>query len=387
VKSAVISLLAISLALATASVQAADGPQTLAIRAGKILTVTAGVVENGIIVVRNGKVDGVGQGLQLPADAQIIDAQAMTVAPGFIDAHCCLGLSLNPFSEADELVRPVTAEMQVLDAFDAASADLDEAVRCGVTVAILAPGSRNPIGGQLAAVKLSGGRPVLERTVGLKLSFADAALMQDRRPTSQPGLITLIQEHLDKARAYRPGEFDASAEVLSRLTQRRLTAFAYANTVDEITAALQIIDQYGLKAILVGAQQADEVADLLAKRDIPVIYGPLLLQAKDKDLRRVAKLAAAGVKIAFSSFAPASFSGDIRTSAILAVRYGLRREAALQALTSCPAAMLGLSARLGGIRKGGDADLIVLDGDPLEASSRIEMVLIDGKIVYQRKQP
>ena len=119
---------------------------------------------------------------------------------------------------------------------------------------------------------------------------------------------------------------------------------------------------------------------------MPVICGPLLLRSKDKDLKRVSRLAGAGVKIAFASFAPRTHAGDIRTSAILAVRYGLSREQALKALTLNAADVLGLAGRVGSIQKGRDADLVILDGDPLEPSARIEMVMIDGKMVYQRER-
>jgi imidazolonepropionase-like amidohydrolase len=162
-------------------------------------------------------------------------------------------------------------------------------------------------------------------------------------------------------------------------------AYTYAQTVDEIAAALNVIDQYDLRAVLVGAHQADEIAEAIVKRELPVICSPLLLHSKDKDLRRVAKLANAGVTIAFASFASKTDAGDIRTSAILAVRYGLDREAALRALTLTPAKMLGLGDRLGSIQKDRDADLVVLDGDPLEPTSQIDLVIVDGKIVYQRE--
>ncbi len=388
-KKAVFSIIAISLVPAAALGRAAADQQTLAIRAGTIITVAGDPLENGVIIVRNGKIDGVGENLETPAEAGIIDVPEMTVVPGFIDAHCHLGLSLDFTGEIDETVQPVTAEMQILDAFDSTAGGPAEAIRSGVTAAVLAPGSRNPIGGQIAAVKLSGegrDRWVLRQPAGVKLSFAHDALMSDRRPTSLPGLVTLVEEHLDRGRAYKPGEPDASAEVLSRLAQGRLPAFVYAQTLDEITAALGVIDQYKLKAVLVGAHEADEIAEKLVQRKISVIYGPLLLHSKDKDLRRVGRLAEAGVNVAFASFAPKTSSGDVRTSAILAARYGLDRDHALKALTINPAALLGLTGRLGSIRKGRDADLVILDGDPLEPSSRIEMVVVDGKIVYQRKQ-
>ncbi len=388
-KKAVFSLVAISLALSQTAGQGADGQRTLAIRAGKIVTVTAGVVEGGVIIIRDGKITAVGQDPEIPGDIRLIDAKDKTVVPGFIDAHSHLGLSLDVLGEIDETVQPVTAEMQIIDAFDPTAEALAQAIRCGVTAAMLAPGARNPIGGQAAVVKLSGDsqqRWLVKQTAGVKLSFADDALMSDRRPTSRPGLITLLKGHLDKAKTYTPTDFDPEASVLNLLTQRKLPAYVYAQTIDEITAALHIIDEYNLQAVLVGGHQADEIAQMLVERNIPVICGPLLLHSKDMDLKRVGKLAGAGAKIAFASFAPKTYAGDVRTSAILAVRYGMAREDALKALTINAAELLGAAARLGSIQQGRDADLVILDGDPLETSSRIEMVIIDGKIVYRREQ-
>lgn len=125
---------------------------------------------------------------------------------------------------------------------------------------------------------------------------------------------------------------------------------------------------------------------MLAEREIPVIYAPLLLSGKDKDLKRPGKLAEAGVKLAFSSLAPRTSACDLRTSAIIATRYGLEPELALKGLTIHAAEILGIAERLGSIEKGKDADLVVFDGDPLELSSRVEAVIVSGQIVYQREK-
>jgi imidazolonepropionase-like amidohydrolase len=174
--------------------------------------------------------------------------------------------------------------------------------------------------------------------------------------------------------------------VLKRVTERELAVHISAHTVDEITAALEIVDQYDLSAVLVGAERADEIAEMLAERDTPVIYAPLLLSSRDKDLKRPGKLAEAGVKLAFSSLAPRTSARDLRTSAIIATRYGLRPELALKSLTIHAAEILGISDRLGSIEKGKDADVVVFSGDPLELSSRVEAVIVGGHVLYQREK-
>lgn len=388
-KRALLTIVAIGLVAAQTPGRAADSGGNLAIRAGRILTVANGTIEKGVIIVRDGKIEGVGVGLDVPEGVETVDASDKVVVPGFIDAHCHLGLSLHALGETDETVQPVTAQMRIIDAFDPTADGLAQAVRAGVTAAMLAPGGRNPIGGQTAVVKLAGDRQerwLVKPSAGVEMSFTNDALMSDRRPTSRPGLITLVQENLDKAASHEPDTFDPAAEVLSRLTRRELPAYVRAGTVDEIGAALGVIDRYELMAVLVDAQQADEVAGMLAERKVPVICGPLLVYSKDHDLKRAGRLAEAGVKIAFASFAPRTSASDIRTSAILAVRYGLNRDEALRALTLNAAELLGLDGRLGNIQPGRDADLVILDGDPLEPASRVETVIIDGNVVYRREQ-
>jgi imidazolonepropionase-like amidohydrolase len=372
------------------SARAADGGQVMALRAGRIVTVAGDTIENGVILVRGGKIEDVGKDLQVPGDAQVIDASKQTVVPGFIDAHSHLGLSLDALSEIDETVQPIAAEMQVVDAFDPAADALAKAVRCGVTAVMLAPGSRNPVGGQTAIVKLSGGGPdrwLVRQAAGVKLSVAGDALMHDRKPTSMPGLIAMLRERLDSAKSYTAGaKFDPSAEALNRLVQRAVPAYIQAHTVEEVSTAIDLITRYELQAAITGGDQADELAEILVQQKVPIIYGPLLLYSKDKDLKRPARLTGAGVKLAFSSCAPRTCAGDIRTSAILAVRYGLSRDEAMKALTLNAAEILGVADRLGSIQKGRDADLVIFDADPLEASSRVETVIIDGKVVYQRER-
>ena len=363
-------------------------PQVIAIRAGKIWTVTDGVITDGIIIVDNGKIRAVGQEVDVPEGGNILDMSDKNIIPGIIDAHCHIGLSLDIFSEMDETVAAIAADMLILDAFNPHSKDVKKALSSGVTTVMLAPGYRNPVGGQPAVVKLDTSKAndwVLKRSAGVEFSLMNQALMFDREPTSRAGLIELVKEQLNEAKVYQEG-FNPRLEVLNRVVDANLPAYIWAHTVDEIASAMAIIDQYNLNAVLVAAGQGDEIADMIAERDLPVIYPPQLLSSKDKDLKRVGKMAGSGVKLAFASLAPRTDLNDLRTSAILAVKYGLDKEAALKGLTINAAEILGVADRLGSISKGKDADLVILNGDPLQPASSIEMVIINGNIVYQRQE-
>lgn len=361
----------------------------IVIRAGKIWTAAGAAVADGVVVVEGDKICAVGTGIFAPAGAKVLDLEGKHVIPGLVDAHCHLGLSLDVLGEIEETVAAVTPEMCVLDAFNPLARDVTRALQAGVTTVGLAPGYSAPIAGQMAVVKLGGRRDkasVLNPSVGVKFSLGKEVLMPDRRPTSRAGLMALLREELDKAKTSDPKSLDARTEILSRVVKGQLPVHLYCSSVDEILSALQLIDVYKLNATLVGAREADELAQVLAERNIAVAYTPTLFLSKDRDLKRVAALAGAGVKVAFTSMSPQTDTSDLRTSAVLAMKYGLAREAALRAVTIHAAQMLGVAQRVGSIEPGKDADLVVLSGDPLELTSRVEMVLVNGNIVYQREQ-
>jgi imidazolonepropionase-like amidohydrolase len=368
---------------------AAEDTESLVIRAGRIWTATDSVIADGVIIVKDGKIRAVGKQPNVPAEAKILDMPDKDVIPGLIDAHCHLGLSSDIFAEIDETVSAVTPDMQILDAFDPLADSVEKTRSSGVTTVMLAPGSKNPIAGQTAIVKLYGSKMndwVLKRRGGVKFSLRDEALMADRRPTSRAGLMALLREQLDKAKAYKDDARDPCAKVLKRVADGNLPAHICAYTVDEIASAITLVDEYRLNAVLIGAEKGDEIADMVAERDIPVIYAPLLLFSKDKDLKRVGKIANSGIKLAFSSAYPRTALGDLRTSAILATRYGVSPEVALKSLTIHAAEILGIADRVGSIEKGKDADLVILNGEPLQLTSSVEMVIINGHIVYKRRE-
>ncbi len=370
-------------------VRAADAPKNLAIRAGRIWTVTDGVITDGVIIIKNGKIQAVRKKPDVPAGMKLLDFSGKDVMPGLIDAHCHIGLSLDIFSEIDETVLAVTPDMQILDAFNPLADDVKKALSSGVTTVLLAPGNRNPIAGQTAVVKLYGKKTkdrILKRSAGVKFSLRDEALMSDRRPTSRAGLLALIREELNNAKTHKKDKPDLRIGVLKSVVDANFPVYICAYTVDEIASAVTLIDEYDLNAVLIGAEQGDEVAKLIAGQNIPVIYSPLLLFSRDKDLKRVVKMADNGIKVAFSSAAPKTSLSDLRTSAIIATKYGLNKEVALKSLTMNAAEILGITDRVGSIQKGKDADLVVLDGDPLQPTSTVEMVIINGNIVYERQK-
>jgi len=337
---------------------------SLLLRGGKVWTISGEVIESGDVLVTDGKIASVGRSVSAPDGARVIDVSGKSVCPGFVDAHSHLGL---PANELDERVTPVAPDTRILDAFWSQREDVRRAASSGVTTLLLAPGPSNPIAGPCTAVKL-GHTPVLKRDAALKILLAESALLWDRKPTSMPGLLQMVREHLTKTR----GNAETPVQVV-------------CDGVSEAERALELIDEFGLQGSIAMSVGSSRLADLLGGTGIPVIVRPLIATPRDKHLTALSTLATAGVKLAFSSMAPATDESDLRTSAALAVGAGLSEDAALRALTLSPAEIIGVADRVGSIEAGKDADLLVIDGDPLNISAPIELVVIDGDIIYERE--
>ena len=371
------------------AVWAQDDQGVLALRVHSIWTMTEERIQDGVVLIEDGKIQAVGKDLSIPEGAKVLDMQTSHVMPGLIDVHSHLGLVIDPWTEMDEDVFAASAHTHVLDAFDPQAKGIQQALRAGVTCALIAPGVRNPIAGQTAVVKLIPGpetQRLLKRDAGLKFSMTNETLDRNRRPTSRPGMITFMREHLDRAQQHDSDSFDLQASALRGLLEADMPVFIMANTADEVSAALDLIRDYALEARIVGARHADDLAERVAEQAIPVAYDPVINLKRDRDLKRPGQLADAGVKMAFSSLAPHTASCDLRTSAVYAVKYGLDRDLALKGLTLYAAQMLGVDQRVGSIQEGRDADLVVLGGDPLELTSPVQLVIVNGNIVFQREE-
>jgi imidazolonepropionase-like amidohydrolase len=375
------------------AIAAPDDQGVLAIRAHTVWTMTEDIVRDGVILIRHGKIQAVGKDLTIPDGAKVLDMQQSHVMPGLIDAHSHLGLVTDPWAEMDETVFAASADTQVLDAFDPQGEGIQQALHAGITCALIAPGNRNPIAGQTAVVKFVSGPEatrLLKQEAGLKFCVTNETIQQDYRyprgPTSRPGMLTFIREHLDRARTYDNGVFDPQLSALKRLVDKEIPVFIMANTPDEVSAALDIIQDYELKGCVIGGRQADELAERMAEQQIPVAYAPVISVKRDRELKRPAQLAGAGVKMAFASHAPYTMAADLRTSAVYAVKYGLDRDLALRGLTLFAAEMLGVDERVGSIQEGKDADLVIFGGDPLELTSPVQVVIVNGTIVFQREE-
>ncbi|HAR35796.1 MAG TPA: amidohydrolase [Acidobacteria bacterium] len=393
-------------------------PRVLVIKAAKILTMAGPALENGMIIIEDGKIKQVGTNLTLPQGAEIIEEPEGWVLPGLIDAHSSLGLvDETGRSENEELSEPNVAQLSVIDGLNPFDKRIVQARAAGITAALVTPGRRSVIGGQMAAVRLRGKtveEMVLLSPAGVKFSIGEGPKQafgeKGRLPSTRMGNVYVIRQALLEAREYaekwsayekklaeaRKARKDAAdiqapkrdlrLEALARVMRGELTAFIECYRVDDISAALRLVDEFRLKAVLVGCAEGYLLAEEIARRKIPVIVGPFGIGPKRTETERVAttnaaRLQAAGVKVVLQSEVQYGLGTleELPLVAALAVRGGLPEEEALKAITINAAEVMGVAGKIGSLEPGKEADLVIFSGHPLDYRSRVKRVLIGGE--------
>jgi imidazolonepropionase-like amidohydrolase len=274
----------------------------------------------------------------------------------------------------------------VLPAVDWRARAFREALSEGTTTLGLAPGTDGVIAGLACAVKTAGARKALAEETGLVITMASDPATGNtsrsrpdsiyvRQPTNRMGVVWLLRSTLDKAGRQKTPEL---AVVREALAGRRRT-FAVSRTDNDLLSLLRLAKEFKFTPTVIGGHEAYKLREELAAAKVPVILGPLTTspsltgpESTDAIWNQPALLHKAGITFALSG-------GQLLEQARFAVRHGLPPEAALAAITSTPARLLGLEERVGTLEAGRDADLVALDGDPLELTTSVQWVLVDGK--------
>lgn len=335
---------------------------------GLVHTVDGPVIPRGFVAWEDGCITAVGSMDALPAGdlGEVIDAQGGHVTPGYIDAHCHLGLF--PDSQSYDSVvcndpEPVAPGFDPLAHADLTGRYFAEALRAGVTAVAIAPGSKSPVAGRIACVKTDG--RVLRPFAALKLALGETP--EGTTGLSRPGLVRLMGEALSRLEAKTP-------------------LHIHAHRADDIAAALGLAGEFGLKPVIVHGTEGHLMADIIAQAGCPVITGPSFTdrskaELKNASLETPAALARAGVKVAVCTDHPEVPIPYLTLCAGLAVRGGLPQEEALAAITLNPAAILGLEDRLGSLTVGKEADVVVTPGPLFSVTDAPCAVILGGKRV------
>ncbi len=382
------------------------------IKNGHVKTMAGPDLECGDVLIENGKIKEVGTGLTAPEGATVIDAAGRIVAPGFIDAHCHIGLDNEGMGwegmDYNEIVDPCTPQLRGIDSINPIDEAFMNAVKGGVTTAVTGPGSANVIGGTFAAIKLYGKRVdkmILKDPVAMKVAFGENPKRcysnMKKSPSTRMATAALLREMLFKTKRYMEDKeeaekngtkapaFDMKLEAMIPVLKKEIPLKAHAHRADDIFTSIRIAREFDVDITLDHCTDGSLIADELAEEGLPAFVGPSLgkkskIELANKSFETPGILTRAGVKVSIITDAPVIPLQYLPMCAGMAVKAGLDIEEAWKSITINPATAIGIAGRVGSLEAGKDADVVIHNGNPLtDIDSSVATAIIDGKIIYQ----
>lgn len=368
----------------------------------------AGAEFVGSILIEGKIIKALGENLPVPSDAKVIKAEGRLVLPGFIDAHCHVGIGEEIYHEGDdinEMTEPVTPELRAIDGINPEDEGFRDARLGGVTTVFTGPGSANVIGGTGVVMKTAGkimDKMIVREPAGLKVAFGENPKVvygeQKKMPMTRMGTAALLRQALVDAQTYqekleqgdsdpdKKPERDLGLENLVRVLKREIPLRAHAHRADDIMTAIRIAREFKVDLVLDHCTEGHKIAEELAEYGYPAVVGPSLInrakvELKDKTFRTPGVLARAGVKVALMTDHSVTPIEQLPLCAGLAVKEGMEEEDALQAITIKAAEILGVAERVGSLEVGKDADIVVWSDDPLLLKAKPLYVIINGDII------
>ena len=386
-----------------------------------IHTLAGTPIDNGALLIRDGKIAAVGVNVEIPASAQVIDIQGLQIYPGLFDPITQMGLSeisavsatvdttetgpFNPDVVAAEAILPSSEHIPVSRA-----SGITEVLAVPAGARFAAAGEANILGGQASAIQLAGwtiSDMLLKKSVAMVLdwpqiqteTFDRTTFSRRQRPYTEAKQeydkqVDELTDWMERARHYAQAlekgslaryDRDVKLEALVPVVRGELPVLVFANRARDIRNALEFCDKHKLKMILAGGEEAWQVKDLLRCKNIPVILRPTLTLPPEEDdpydrlLTQPQELASMGIRIAFGSF-DNPFARRLGQQAANAVAHGLPYDEALKAVTLYPAQIFGLADQVGTLEPGKIANLMVTNGDPLELTTEVRYLFIKGQL-------
>lgn len=382
------------------------------IKGGNIYTMDKGVLEGGFVLIKDGRIAEVGRGE--PAGRyedleRVIDASGMYVMPGFVDAHCHIGLFEEGIGfegeDGNEMTDPITPHLRAIDAINPMDKAFGEAVQGGVTTAVTGPGSANVLGGEFVALKTVGSSVedmIIKNPVAIKCAFGEnpkrVYYEKKKAPMTRMATAALLREALMKAKRYmerlervrdndKGPELDVKMEALIRVLKKELPLKAHAHRADDILTALRIAREFDIDMTIDHCTEGHRIAETLVREGRGVVVGPGLTsrskyELKDLTFKTPGILSEAGLDIAIMTDHPVVPIQYLSVCAALAVREGMDEYRALEAITINAARIIGIDDRVGSLTPGKDADVVVFEGHPFNYTTRTRYVIVNGKVVY-----
>lgn len=381
------------------------------IQNGTLYTMENDQVLQGDILVDNGKIVEIGASLPVPAGCEVVDATDKLVFPGFIDAHDHLGMSEESIgfegNDTNEMTDPVTPQVRAIDGFNPNDISLQEARESGVTMVATGPGSANVVGGQFAAIKTYGHRVddmVVKTPLAMKIAFGENPKRvyngKGKMPMTRMGTAAVLRETLFKAVEYKKAKeeaekkgetpkLDFKMEPMMPVLSREIPLKAHAHRADDIFTALRIAKEFNVRITLDHCTEGHLIAEDLVKEHAVAIVGPSFgsrskFELKNKSFTTPNVLYQAGVKVAIMTDHPVIPCQYLPLMAGLAAKAGLPMMEALKAITINAAEILELEDRVGSLKAGKDADIVIYEKNPiLDVDAKAVVTMINGQVVYQ----
>ena len=358
------------------------------------------------ILIDGGKIVKIGKGLSADG-AEVIDATGLHVYPGFVEAHCHIGLDGYGIGyeghDYNELNDPVTPQVQAIDGINPFDPCMKMAAKAGVTCFATGPGSSNSIGGTFAAIKPVGTRVdnmIVKFPIAMKCAFGEnpKRCYQKQGISSRMTNAAKIREALNKAKVYKAkieaaGDdasklpaYDQKSEALIPVLNHEIPLKAHAHQANDIFTAIRIAKEFGVGLTLEHVTEGHMIVDELAKENLPLAVGPTFghaskFELQNKTWETPGILAKAGCHVSIITDAPVTPLHYLPLCAGLAIKAGMDEYEALRAVTINPAEHIGISDRGGSLEEGKDADVVIVDGCPFDVTGVIKHVLINGEEV------
>jgi len=374
----------------------------IAVKGETVYTMNGSAITNGVVLINDGKIEAVGAAsdISIPNGYDVHEAKVVT--PGLIDAHTVVGLAgyYNQNHDQDQLEtsNAIQPELRAIDSYNAREFLVNYLNNKGITTIHTGHGPGAVISGQTLITKTAGEtveESLIEPSKMLAMTLGSGIRRNFDSPGTRSKAVAVLRQELIKAKEYaekRASGEDQSrnlkSEALADLLDGEITALVTAHTAHDIVTALRIQEEFGFDMVLDGAAEAYLVIDEINEAGVPVIIHPPMIRpsgdAKNANMETAAKLAEAGIPIAFQSgyegYVPKSRIA--RYEAAIAAANGLGFDGAMHALTMGAAEILGIADRVGSLEEGKDADVVLFDGDPFEYVTNVQAVIVNGKVTF-----
>ena len=378
------------------------------IQGGTIHIGDGAVIRDGYIRLEGGRIAAVGQGSCPDKGELVLDARGKIVTPGFIDAHCHVGMWEEGLDfegdDGNETTDPCTPHLRAIDGVNPLDRAFEEALDYGITTIVTGPGSANPVAGQICAMKTRGrvvDEMVIKAPVGMKFALGEnpkgVYSEKSQTPVTRMAIAAIIRGELQKAKRYwedcqrakededtDPPELDAKCEALIPVLTRQVKAHFHTHRADDICTALRIIREFGLDGVIVHGTEGHLIPETIAGAGVPVICGPVIStrgkpELRSLERRNAAVLLRAGVEVAINTDAPEVPIDLLAASVAIAVKAGVPREKAIPLISGSAAGICGIGDRVGRIAPGLDGDILIFGEDPIGLLVKPEHIFVDGK--------